>query len=285
MASSSPLFHIIARIFRRRQEVHLKQKKRQFIFDKRQKFAIAVAILSLGLFGASVTFNEYGILMSGLLALFSDLFLYWAIRDDLKENFSPQVFTLPFLYSLSFGLFSFLAPARLLTRLILTTLYAVGLYSVFLSENIFIVASVRTIALLNSARIVSLVISLITFFFLTNTTFSLRLFVFPAVALVMFTTALLTIHAIWTYTLEKSLRKDGLWIGIITLCLFELSGVLWFWPTSPTVLALFLTSIWYVLVGLSHVWLDKRLFRNVMWEYLWVAIIAFLVLVSFTKWQ
>ncbi|MDE2588447.1 MAG: hypothetical protein KGL95_02120, partial [Patescibacteria group bacterium] len=164
MASSSPLFRIIAGIFRHRQEVHLKQKKRQFIFEKRQKFAIGVGILSLGLFGASVTFNEYGIVMSALLALFSDLFLYWAIHDDLQENFSPQVFILPFLYSLSFGLFSFLAPARLLTRLILTTLYAVGLYSVFLSENIFVVALVRTIALLNSARIVSLVISLITFF-------------------------------------------------------------------------------------------------------------------------
>ncbi|MDE2590739.1 MAG: hypothetical protein KGL95_13880, partial [Patescibacteria group bacterium] len=98
-------------------------------------------------------------------------------------------------------------------------------------------------------------------------------------------TALLSIHAIWTYSLERSLRKDLLWIGVITLCLFELSVALWFWPTSPTVMALFLTSIWYVLVGLSHVWLDKRLFRSVMWEYIWVAIIAFSVLVSFTKWQ
>ena len=285
MASSSPLLRIISSILRRRKEVHLKQKKRQWLFDKRQKFAIGVGILSLGLFGASVTFNGYGIVLSALLALLSDLFLYWAIHEDLQENFSPQVFILPFLYSLSFGLFSFLAPARLLTRLILTSLYAVGLYSVFLSENIFIVASVRTIALLNSARIVSLVISLVTFFFLTNTTFSLRLFVLPAILLVVAITCFLSIHAIWTYSLEKSLRKDLLWIGIITLCLLELSVLLWFWPTSPTVLALFLTSMWYVLVGLSHVWLDKRLFRNVLWEYLWVGIIAFAVLVSFTKWQ
>jgi hypothetical protein len=282
---ASPLFHLISRIFRNRNKAHLKQKKRQFSFDKRQKFAIGVVILSLGLFGASVTFNEYGILLSALLALFSDIFLFWAIHEDMQQNFSPQVLVLPFLYSLSFGLFSFLAPARLLTRLILTTLYAVGLYSVFLSENIFIVASIRTIALLNSARIVSLVISLITFFFLTNTTFSLRLIIFPTLALIVVITFLLTMHAIWTYTLEKSFRKDWLWIGMITVSLTELFLILWFWPTSPTVLALFLTSIWYVLVGLSHVWLDKRLFRNVLWEYLWVAIIALSVLISFTKWQ
>ena len=282
---ASPLFHLISRIFKKQKQVHLKQKKTQFVFDKRQKFAIGVVILSLGLFGASITFNEYGIVLSALLAIFSDIFLFWAIHEDMQQNFSPQALILPFLYSLSFGLFSFLAPARLLTRLTLTALYAVGLYSVFLSENIFIVASIRTIALLNSARIVSLVISLITFFFLTNTTFSLRLIIFPTLALIIVITFLLTMHAIWTYTLEKSFRKDVLWIGIITLCLTQLFLALWFWPTSPTVIALFLTSIWYVLVGLSHVWLDKRLFRNVLWEYLWVAIIAFSVLISFTKWQ
>ncbi len=283
--ASSPLLHVIQKIFARHKQAGIKQKKRQFILDKRQKFAIGVGLLSLGLFGASITFNGYGILLSAILAIFSDLFLFWAIREDVKENFAPQVFILPFLYSLSFGLFSFLAPARLLTRLILTALYAVGLYSVFLSENIFIVASIRTIALLNSARIVSLVISLVTFFFLANTTYSLRLIVFATVGLIALITLLLSMHAVWSYTLEKTIRKDFLWTSIITLCLIELSVILWFWPATPTVLALFLTSIWYVLVGLSHMWLDKRLFRNVMWEYMWVAVIAFSVLISFTTWH
>jgi hypothetical protein len=173
----------------------------------------------------------------------------------------------------------------MLTRLILTTLYAVGLYSVFLSENIFVVASIRTIALLNSARIVSLIISLVTYFFLISTTLSLRIALIPTLLLIAISSFVITIHAIWTYTLEKSIKKDLLWVGIVSLCLVELGIVLWFWPTSPIVAALFLTSIWYVLIGLSHVWLDKRLFKNVLWEYVWVAVIAFLILIAFTRWR
>lgn len=260
-------------------------KKRQFTIGKRQKFAIGVGVLSFGLFASEFTLNAYGILIAFFLAVLSDVVLFWAIQKDLEDNFSSQVFVLPFFYSLSFGLFSFLTPARLITRIILTTLYAVGLYSVFLSENIFTVASIRTIALLNSARIVSLVISLITYFFLASTVFSLRIDVIPTMITLFIFTLLLSTHAIWTYTLERDIKKDFIWVGILSICILELALVLWFWPTTPTVGALFLTSVWYVLIGLSHVWLDKRLFRNVLWEYIWIAVVAFLVLLSFTKWQ
>lgn len=279
-----PLLFKIIRSFTHRKKTP-KGKKKSFEIGKRQKFAIGIVILSSGLFIAESIYNPYGVLISCFLAIFSDLFLFWAIRKDLKNNVSPQVFILPFLYSLSFGLFSFLTPARILIRLIMTTLYAIGLYSVFLSENIFIVASIKTIQLLNSARIVSLVISLIAYFFLANTTFSLRLNLPVTASIIGVFSLLFVIHAIWTYTLENSLIKDFDWTGIICLCLLELTIMLWFWPTTPTVVALFLTSMWYVLVGLSHVWLDKRLFRNVLWEYVWVAVIGFLVLVAFTRWQ
>lgn len=258
---------------------------KKFDIGKRQKFAVGVGILSITLFLSAYFHNTYGIFIALFLAFFSDLFLSWTIYDDLKNNFSSKVFILPFLYSLSFGLFSFLTPARLLMRLILTVLYAIGLYSVFLSQNIFIVASIRTIALLNSARIVSLVISLIAYFFLTNTTFSLRVSLLPTEILLFIFSFLFTLHAIWTYTLNKSLKKDVLWIFICSLCLVELGTAVWFWPTSPTVVALFLTSVWYIFIGLAHIWLDRRLFRNILWEYAWVSVIAILVLISFTKWQ
>lgn len=277
------LFRILHKFFAKKKT--LTKNKKKFGLEKRQKFGIGVAILSLGLFLAEYAFNGYGVLIAAFLAIVSDLLLFWAIRDDLRNNFSAQVFVLPFLYSLAFGLFSFLTPARILTRIVLTTLYAIGLYSVFLSENIFTVASIRTIALLNSARIVSLVISLIGYFFLSNTIFSLRIGIIPTAILILVVSALFVMHAIWTYTLEKSLKKDFIWIGIISMCLLEIAIVLWFWPTSPTIVSLFLTCVWYVLIGLSHVWLDKRLFRNVLWEYIWVAGIAVVILISLTQWQ
>lgn len=287
MANQYPqsfLFRSLYKLFHRKPKANPKNKKR-FGLEKRQKFAIGVAGLTLGLFLSEFSFSGYGVIIAFFLALLSEVVLWWGIQIDLEENFSAEVFILPFLYSLSFGLFSFLTPARILIRLTLAILYAVGLYSVFLSENIFAVASVRTIALLSSARIVSLLITLITYFFLTNTIFSLRLLLLPTVLMIGVCTLALTIHAIWTYTLVKSLKQDIFWIGTITLSICELVSLLWFWPTTPTVVALFLASTFYTLVGISHVWLDKRLFRNVIWEYMWVGVITMLVLIAFTQWQ
>lgn len=270
---------------------HLQPKPRRekegrgFLLSKRQKFVISVAVLSLGLFFSEYLFSGYGVLFAGILAVVTDALVVISLGDDLMDNFSVYPLVLPFLWSLSFGFFYFLAPARLLTRLILTTLFAIGMYSVLLSENIFVVGSIRTIALLSSARIVTFVISLVSYFFVTNTIFSFRLPILPTLGLFALFTFLFFLHSIWTYTLGKSLRDDLLWNGIMTLCLTEFAGMLWFWPTPPTVFALFIAAMFYILTGLTHVWLDKRLFKSVLWEYLWVAIVAVFVLFWFSSWQ
>lgn len=266
-------------------QVGKKQKKVQFAITKRQKFLIAVVILSGTLFFSEYVFNTSALFLAVALAVLTDIFLFVALYKDLRESFSPQAFVLPFLCSLAFGLFYFLTPARFISRVVLTSLYAVSLYALFLSENIFLVASIRTIALLNSARIVTFVISLLSYFFLSNIIFSFRLSFIPTVLLIGFSSLLFVIHALWTYTLERSLKKGMMWSAVITLCLFELTCVLWFWPTTPTVLALFLTATFYTLIGLSHMWLDKRLFHGVFWEYAWVVGFAFILMVWLTHWQ
>jgi hypothetical protein len=254
------------------------------VIDKRQKFVIAIIFLSLLLFFTQYQFGRSAIITPLILALLTDLFLFWAIRNDMKENFTWNVFLLPFFYSLAFGLFYFLVPARLLFRMILTLLFAFGLYSLYLSENIFTVASIRTIQLLSGARIVSFVLTLLSFFFLANIIFTLHLFIlFTVIPIAIFAFPLIN-QSIWSYTLERSKKENLIWTGCLSLCIVEAAAVLWFWPSSPTVIALFLTGFFYTLVGLTHVWLEKRLFRGVLWEYLWVGVIVFFVLMLFSNW-
>lgn len=263
-----------------------KQRKRiPLVISKRQKFVGGVVILALGLFLGDYLFGKYAAVLAFVLAFITDGVLYVGIYQDLKEQKGIQPFLLPFLCSLSFGLFYFLTPARLLSRIILSILYAISLYSLFLSENIFVVASIRTIALLNSARIVTFIITLISYFFLSNIIFSLRLSIIPTVVIFALFSLLFVAHALWTYTLNWSFKKDIHWTLGITLILLEIAAVLWFWPTSPTVVALFLTATLYIATGLAHTWFDKRLFRGVLWEYMWVAVFAFLILLWFTHWQ
>ncbi len=252
--------------------------------NKRQIFVIAVFILSLGLFITQYLFEKSGIVAVFLLSLLSDFFMFWALDDDLSERFTPEVFILPFFYSLAFGLFYFLVPARILTRIAVTLVYGFGLYSLFLSENIFTVSAIRTIALLSSARTVSFVITILSYFFLANVVFSLHLNIFFLLPLLFMFTFPLVIHSIWTYFLEIKVREASYWAGILTGCILEVALALWFWPSRPTVIALFLTGFFYSVIGLTQAWFDKRLFRNVILEYIWVAAIVFFVLIVFTSW-
>lgn len=259
-------------------------KKYSFLFNipKRQKFIISVITLSLVLFFSEQLLGKGGIYVVFLLALSTDLFVFWAERSDLKGNFSPQVFILPLFYTMACALFYFLVPARFITRIGMTSLYALGLYSLLLSENIFIVSSIRTIALLSSARTVSFVVTLLSYFFMANVIFSLHLNIFITLVLVFAFSFPLIMHSIWSHTLEKDFRSHLEWISLIALCIAEIALVLWFWQTTPTIIGLFLTGLFYILVGISQIWLDKRLFKGVMWEYIWVAVIVFLVFITFS---
>lgn len=252
--------------------------------NKRQRFIFSVLFLSLGLFISEHFLGKSGFYMMFVLSGLTSVFLYLSLKQDLKENFTPQVFILPFFYSLAVGLFYLLVPARLLTRIGMTTLYAVGLYSLFLSQNIFTVSSIRTIALLSGARTVSLVLTLLSYFFLSNVVFSFHINVFITMFLIFVYTFAFVLQAIWIHTLDRKIFAQIFWVLSLTVSISEIALFLWFSPSSPTVAALFLTAIFYVLVGLTQAWFEKRLFRSVILEYFWITLISFVFLVLFTNW-
>lgn len=253
------------------------------LVSKRQRFIFVVLTLSLGLFIAESLLGKSGMLIVFGLSVLTLIFLYFVLRHDLEDNFSPQIFILPFFYSLSVGLFYLLVPARFLTRIGMTSLYALGLYSLFLSQNIFTVSSIRTIALLSGARTVSLVLSLLSYFFISNVVFSFHINVFITLLLIFVYTFPMVLQAIWIHALDKNLFAQIFWVLSLTICLVEISLFLWFGTSSPTVSALFLTAIFYVLVGLTQAWFEKRLFRSVILEYIWITIISFIFLIIFTN--
>jgi hypothetical protein len=280
----------VSKLFPRRVVAKTKAKNKSakkvihFTIEKRQKFILSVTLLSILLFITEFQFGKSGLFIGIMLSVLTDMCLFWAIREDLNETNGFVVFILPFFYSLAFGSFYFLIPGRIIFRLLLTLLYAFGLYSLFLSQNIFVVSSIRTIQLLSGARIVSFVITLLSYFFFSNIVYSLHIFVLYEVLLVAIYTYLLSFHSIWTYSLQKTAYSTPLWVLGMTTCLAEIGTAVWFWPTSPTIISIFLTGIFYVIAGLSHVWLEKRLFRNVLWEYTWVCVIVFFMLIIFTQW-
>lgn len=267
----------------------IRKPKRQIItiiISKRQKFIIAVLTLTFVLYLlGNLHLERFALQIALSLAALTDIFLFWSVFKDIKDNFTGSIFILPFIYSFSFGLFYFLLPEGITFRVLAAFLYAFGLYSLYLSQNVFVVASIRTIALLSGARIVSFVITLLSYFFLANITYSFHTHIVPTIILLTVFTFLLIYQSIKTYALQKiDYPSVGQWSSGLTMCLAESALFLWFWPSSPTIIALFLTGYFYTLTGLSHVWFEKRLFKSILWEFVWVGAVVFLVLMAFTSW-
>lgn len=271
--------------FQKKRRVSPKEQKSEIQISKRQRFVISVLFLSIGLFLTEYILGKSGFYITILLSLLTSGLFLLSMWKDLKGNFTLYLIVLPFFYTLAFGLFYFLTPTRILSRLVLTGLFGIGLYSLYLSLNIFTVASIRTIGLLSSARTVTFIITLISFFFLTTTIFTLHAPIYIVGPMVFICSYCLIAQSIWSATLEKSVKANALWIFFLALSLFELSLVLWFWPATPTLIALFLTGFFYTIVGLSHIWFEKRLFKGIVWEYVWVAVFVFCVLLLFTSWK
>lgn len=257
----------------------------QFIQGKRQRFIIAVCLLATMLFfSSSFRLSQSGLVVSVFLGVLTSALFFITNLQDIRGNFSISLFVLPFFYSLACGLFYSLVPDRILTRIAMTTFYAIGLYSLFLSQNIFTVAAIRTIALLSSARTVSLILTIVSYFFLINVTFSLHTQLLTSATMVFVFSFFLIHHSLWARTLDPKPTSNILWTTLLSWTMLQLSIVMWFWPSSPTIVALFLTGMFYAVVGLAHVWFEKRLFRSVLWEYIWVGITVFFILLLFTSW-
>lgn len=253
--------------------------------NKRQKFVLAVLILSAGVF-----FSEYFtglklLVISLVLAFATDILLLLILKKDIRRTFFGPILILPFFFTLAFPFFYALVPERLLSRLIITIIYAFGLYSLFLTQNIFAVSGIRTINLLRSARIVAFVITLLVFYFLVNFIFSLRLPVLLTPIAIFPIAYLMNIQSLWTYTLDTAqIKAISFFSLVISVCILQLSFVLILWPVNASIYSLFLTGIFYTYSGLCHAWLERRLFKGILWEYIWVGFISVLFLVIFSKW-
>lgn len=258
---------------------------RFFSLSKRQKFVISILLLSLGIFISEFSSGFVLIIWAVVLSLLTIFFLYISLREDIKNTFFYPIFFLPTLYTASFVLFYPLLPERLITRVAVVSIYALGLYSLFLTQNIFAVSAIRTINLMRSARIVSFVITIIVFFLLSNISFFLRLPFFVSPILVFLIVFLLNFQSLWTYVQSsESIKPTFILSALISLCVTQLAIILNMWPINAAIYSIFLTGIFYAYSGLAHAWIEKRLFRGVLWEYVWVGFLAVLILVVFSKW-
>ena len=108
----------------------------------------------------------YGLML--LLAMIA--FCFWfGLGIIFEGNVDTKIMSvlLPVLWTLGFGLFSALLPINWLNLLLLTIFFGGVLYTMFLAENVFLVAiGYKTVPLYRAAYTVSLILILLVSFFI-----------------------------------------------------------------------------------------------------------------------
>ncbi len=256
-----------------------------FKLDKRKKFIITAIVLTLGLLAIHLGGIWWHYQAIALLAVLTYALSAWSLKEGLSGIEWLTVLSLPVLFTLSVVLFYFLTPSSWWVRVPMVILYTGGTYGLLLTENIFSVAAIRTIQLLRSAHAVSFLLTLATSFFVYNVIFSFRQPFWVNFLAVFLFSFFLILQGLWCINLEPKIERD-LWLKTVALSLVmgEMALVFSFWPLSVAVGSLSLTTILYIILGLTQHYLSERLFKRTINEYIGVGIAVLIVVLITTRW-
>lgn len=210
----------------------------------------------------------------------------WALFEDLKGIEWLTILSGPSLYASAIGLFYFLLPSHWFTRIVIMALFGIGMYALYLTENIFSVAAARTIQLLRAAHAVGFLLSILTVSLLYNTIFSLQ-WPFWANGLLVFIVSFpIVVNGLWSMKLESRLSSEILKMsfGLSVICGLA-AVILSFLPVTVWVAALFLATIIYVTLGLLQHELSERLYKRTVTEYVVVGVLVLVATLLVTNWK
>ncbi|MFZ3301329.1 MAG: hypothetical protein WA152_01290, partial [Microgenomates group bacterium] len=142
--------------------------------SKRLRFILSSLILSGGFVWIQFLDDTYKFIAIGILVILTGIFSVWSFFEGLGKNMTLLSLILPMLFTLGVGIFWFLLPSSIYTRIPIVIFYGLGLYVLSSTMNIYTVSSQKTIALLRAARGVGFVLTLATSFLIFDAILSIR---------------------------------------------------------------------------------------------------------------
>lgn len=243
--------------------------------SKRKRFILVSSLLTIGLFALQYIPIERRYLAIGGFALLSLVLSGLAVFTDKKGYQWFTTLCLPALYPTSVALFYFLLPEQLLARFALLLVFGVGMYALLLTENIFAVASVRTIQLVRAGHAVGFLLTIVTSIFLLGTLFSFKWPFWMNGALTTGAFLLLSLQSSWMAALDRPFDRSVVSRAVFfSLMSGELAMIVSILPMAPLVSAIFVSGYLYVILGLTQHAYQERLFSKTIQEYLLVGIMV-----------
>lgn len=271
--------------------------------SKRTKFILVSLLIASLLWLTSMAQVDYRFGLVLAVGAVSYILSVWVLFDDLKGIEWITLIILPMMFTLGAGLFSNFLPtafpgmfgksisvetSQLLAgifKVLYFLLVGVGLYGILLIENIFSVASIRTIQLFRAARSVNFIFTLVTSLFFFTVALSLKLAFWWVIPISFAVSFVLAYPSLWSIDLKNNFGPQVMRYALSASWIIAiLSGVLCFWPVKPFMGGLILTSGLYALFGILEQRLSNRVYLESLLEYGVTIIIIIVVGFLTTSW-
>lgn len=258
--------------------------RERLTFEKRHKIILVSIILSMGLISTQlVPFYLTYRFIAGL-TLLAFILSIWALWEGLNSLKAIILMILPTFFTLAVASYYFLLPVRWLTRIPVAMIFGLVFYTLLLSQNVFNVASIRTIPLYRVASTTVFVLTLITAYMLFNVVLSLNLFfILNGVAIFLISFPLI-LQVIWSLNMEGLNSFIFIYSLVLALIIGELAIVLSFWPIAKPMSSLVIATGLYVILGISTHTLRERLTKIDVWQFVGWGIGVFLIAAITTSW-
>jgi hypothetical protein len=254
--------------------------------NKRQKIIISTILVTIGFVFATqtvnVVFRQYHfILLEAFLAYLLSLWSYWEGMTKLK---AVVVLMLPAFFVLAATSFYFLLPIGQLAGFPIVLVFGLLIYFLLLSQNVFNVASSKAIPLYRAASTVSFLYTLITVFFLLHVIYAFKLDFYANAIAVFLISFPLALQILWSVELDRVKGAVLVYSFVVSVIMAEIATALSFWPVEPTIWALFLSTGFYIMVGILMELMRERLTKRLVMEYSGVGVVVFVICLLATSW-
>lgn len=252
---------------------------------KRQKIIITTALLTIGLISTQLVDFNLRFKFIASLGILAYILALWALWEGINWTKAIVLMILPVAYTLAVASFYFLLPVRWLTRLPVATLFGLTFYLLLLSQNVFNVASIRTIPLYRAASTAAFLFTLLSAFFIYNVVYAFNLlFIWNGIAVFLISFPLI-LQLLWQLEMEEKVSTATFVQSfILSLIMGELAFCFSFWPMPTTIWSLSLSSAMYVILGLTTLFLRGRESRRAVWEYIGIGFVVLSISYMLTSW-
>ncbi len=232
-------------------------KREELVF-----FSLFLSALLLLLFLIPIgTVKIISLLVLGCIAYVISLAVFRENLDGVEPFVLP---ILPVLFTISTALFYNIISERWLTRLGFIFVYGILIYSIFLIENVFSIAKIKNIQLMKVARTIYFFVSSFTVFLFSYVILSFHLPGIISSLIFSVFVFLMSFPFVWSFSLKKKFSAQDLGVALVnSLIIFELMFAIIFWPLNIYLVSLFITSVYYSMIG---IWDNILSFRVRGWS-------------------